>query len=125
VVRQAQALGARLICASFEDYAGPEGGFAAVCFVDTFEHLLGPHRALRKARRLLAAAGVLMIEMPDADAPGFQELGPAWKHFKPREHAYLYGRSHMLALLAMHGLRLVDSIVPYPDRRVYYARKDK
>lgn len=111
---------------SFENYDsfGQKEMFDAITFIDSFEHLLEPHNVLMKARRLLKGSGVLMIEMPDADEPGFAEQGIGWRHFKPREHAYLYGKSHVLKLLELHYFDLIDSIVPYPDRRVYYARKD-
>lgn len=94
-----------------------------ICFIDSFEHLLDPHLTLKETARLLSDGGLLMIEMPDADAIGFEELGPKWKHFKPREHAYLYGLGHVLQLFNQHGFCLIDTIVPYPDRRVYYARR--
>lgn len=127
VVEEVTGRGNRHIrCQCFEKFAASKDadGYSAVTFLDSFEHLLSPREALEAVGRLLDSWGVLMIEMPDADAPGFRDQGPCWKHFKPREHAYLYGKSHVLKLLEMHRFSLIDSIVPYPDRRVYYARKN-
>lgn len=36
--------------------------------------------------------------------------------------AYYFGREHLEQLLAECGLRLIDTTVPYPDRRAHYAR---
>jgi len=116
--------GAPMVCATFDEFARDAGrhAFEVVTFIDSLEHMTSPHGVLEAAARLLTPCGLLVIEMPDADAPGFLEQGARWKHFKPCEHAFLWGRRHMDVLLPRHGFRLMDTIMPYPDRRVYYAR---
>ncbi len=126
VVMHARAAGCnRMFCKTFEEYtvAAPSDSFHVIVFNDSFEHLLDPHGALEECLRMLARWSLLVLEMPDADCPNFKRLGASWKHFKPREHAYLYGRRHIETLLRMHRLALIDTIMPYPDRRAYYARK--
>lgn len=98
-------------------------GYDIITMIDSFEHMLEPRKALERARSLLADNGLLVIEMPDADSPGFQTQGGGWKHFKPREHSFLYGHRHVTMLLDQLGLELVDSIMPYPDRRTYYVAR--
>lgn len=99
----------------------PDNSFEIVTFIDSFEHMLNPHSVMTQNRRILVPGGLLLVEMPDADCPAFAEQCIGWKHFKPAEHAYLWGRRHMECLLRMYGFSLIDTIVPYPDRRVYYA----
>ena len=125
VVAQARvASGLVLLPLTFAEAAPFAGGdsFDAVLFVDSFEHLLSPHETLDQVECLLRSGGVLSIEMPDADCWEFGQQGVRWRHFKPREHAYLYGRRHVERLFERHGFELLDTIVPYPERRVYYAR---
>ncbi|MFO7958006.1 MAG: methyltransferase domain-containing protein [Candidatus Brocadiia bacterium] len=100
-----------------------ESKYDVVTLIDTLEHLIQPHESLHKVRSILQSGGLLVIEMPDADQPGFRRLELQWKHVKPGEHAYYFGHGHLEGLLADTGFRLVDTIVPYPDRRIYYARK--
>ena len=125
VVQEARARGAHVMPGIFEDYVKclPDASMDVVTFIDSFEHMLHPAPVLEQTHRVLGRGGLLVIEMPDANAPGFAEQGAKWKHFKPREHAYLYGKRHVLALLKEHRFRLLDTIAPYPDRRVYYARR--
>jgi len=131
VVAEARARGAQVMPGFFEDYVKslPAGLLHVVTFFDSFEHLLRPGEVLDQTHRILwrrrfpAYGGLLVLEMPDADCPAFAEQGAKWKHFKPLEHAYLYGKRHVLELLKQHRFRLLDTIVPYPDRRVYYARR--
>lgn len=113
--------GRRLQAISLEDYVA-DRSFDVVTMIDSFEHLTRPHEALEKVHGLLRERELLVLEMPDADCPAFQLQRWSWKHFKPREHAFLYGLSHMKKLLPQHHFVLIDSIVPYPDRRTYYAR---
>jgi hypothetical protein len=101
----------------------PTHKYEAITLIDTLEHLTRPRQALGKLREMLTARGVLAIELPDAAQAGFSRMGSEWRHLKPAEHAYYFGREHMVRLLAECGFRVVDEIVPYPDRRVYYARK--
>ena len=113
--------GCPIVCADFEHW---ESGkvYDVITLIDAFEHLLDPTSAMEKLRRLLTGRGLLVLEMPDADEPGFQEQGPHWKHFKPREHAFFYGNRHVRRLLRGNGFEVLDSFLPYPDRRTYYAR---
>ncbi len=125
VVNRARWHGAQVMPGFFEDYVQSlaTGMLHVVTFFDSFEHMLCPGEVLDQTNRVLRRRGLLVIEMPDADAPAFAEEGEHWKHFKPLEHAYLYGKRHVLTLLKAHGFRLLDTIVPFPDRRVYYARR--
>ncbi len=102
-----------------------DGPFDVITAIDVFEHFPTPIEHLAKLGSLLTATGLLVIEMPDADEPGFQRLGTEWRHFKPREHAFYYGARHVRALFQREGWTLVDSYLPYPDRRTYYARPPK
>jgi predicted O-methyltransferase YrrM/SAM-dependent methyltransferase len=123
VVRQGRSMtGCSLLAVPLLGFS-PRRKYDVVTLIDTLEHFVEPRASLRKIRRILKAKGWLVIEMPDADEPGFARMGVEWKHLKPAEHAYYFGRGHLEGLLRETGFRLVDAVVPYPDRRVYYARR--
>jgi 2-polyprenyl-3-methyl-5-hydroxy-6-metoxy-1,4-benzoquinol methylase len=103
----------------------PGRTFDIITIIDVFEHFHNPHAYMVKLSSLLTADGMIVIEMPDADAPGFRRLGWDWKHFKPREHAFYYGLHHVLTLAAMHGFQVLHHFVPYPDRRTYYLERNR
>ena len=113
-----------LVCSFVEDWAGmcADGVYDVVTFIDSFEHVLNPKVVLRLVHRVLADDGLLVIEMPDAGCDGVV-VGPSWKHFKPEEHAFLYTQRHVDDLLGMTSFILIDTIVPYPEKRTYYVRK--
>jgi len=102
----------------FED-AELEGSFDIICFIDTFEHFAYPVEAMTKAVELLASDGLIMLEMPDAGCRAAEKL-PTWKHYKPEEHFCLWQLDQVQLLAEKLELELLDSIVPYPERRSYY-----
>lgn len=124
VERARRVTGCRIEATALRDLV-PARKYDVVTVIDTLEHLLDPQESMLKIRSLLKASGLLVLEMPDASEPGFTRMGVDWKHLKPAEHAYYFGRQHIEQLLGSAGFRLIDSIVPYPDRRVYYCRASR
>jgi len=113
----------KLFCTTFQEWVSTcNDSYDVITFIDSFEHMTNPKSILADVKRILKPDGLLVVEMPDADAKdGFDAQGIYWRHFKPLEHAFLYGNQHMRKLLTDFDFAIIDSIVPYPDRRIYYA----
>lgn len=118
IERASDMTGCRLHCAEPLTFT-PEHPLDLITCIDSFEHFLEPNRYLARFASWLAPDGQLLIEMPDASQAGLQRLGSAWRHFKPREHAFFYGPEHVARLAQRHGLTVRHSWVPYPDRRTW------
>jgi O-antigen biosynthesis protein len=66
-----------------------------------------PVRTLRVLRLLLAPGGVLVISTPNLDSREIDWFGPAWSHWAPPFHRYIFSRKGLLALARQAGLKPV------------------
>ena len=62
------------------------GGWAAVVFWHSLEHLPEPGEAIRHAARVLAPGGVVVVAVPDAGSVQARAFGDRWLHLDPPRH---------------------------------------
>jgi len=84
------------------------GRFDLVTLWDVVEHVADPVDLLRRAARLLAPEGLLVLETQDVGSPVARALGRRWHHFKHLEHLYHFDRRTVEALLRRAGLAPVE-----------------
>ncbi len=82
----------------------PDGFFDLITMWDVVEHVVDPRELLRKARRLLAPGGLLVLETQDIDSPFARALGPRWHHYKHAEHILHFTPATVRTLLREAGL---------------------
>ena len=71
-----------------------DGGWAAVIFWHSLEHLPQPGSAVRAAARLLADGGVLFVAVPNTASLQARSFGPRWLHLDlPRHTVHLSTRA--------------------------------
>jgi SAM-dependent methyltransferase len=84
------------------------GQFDVITMFDVMEHLTEPFKALAHLKACLAPGGVMVIEMPELNAPN-----EVWKrHQKPKEHIFLYSREGAEFLYGMAGLTVAGFYRP-------------
>ena len=91
-------------CCDFADFH-EKRRFAVVSMMDVLEHLAFPVQALDHARKLIGSGGMLVVSMPNADAPIFRQLtaagvNPYWSEI---EHYHNFGRARLYELLGAAG----------------------
>ena len=86
--------------------------FDCVLLSHVLEHCLDPLSALRNARGLLKADGILICEVPNSAAAGLRQSGAAWAMLDVPRHLHFFTRRSLNAFCEQVGLR-VES--------VYYA----
>jgi len=86
------------------DLAEMEGGWAAVVFWHSLEHLPEPARALERALALLEPGGALVIALPNADSLQCRLFGRRWFALDPPRHLVHLGSSTLRVRLADLGL---------------------
>ena len=94
----ASRIGRKVSCGTWDEV---EGLWDVVTLYDVLEHLLDPLAALEHLRARLRYDGVLVVEMPEFDAPD----GDWTRHIKPAEHPCLYSCQAALTLFDRAGLR--------------------
>jgi SAM-dependent methyltransferase len=67
------------------------------------EHCIDPHTAVDNAASILAADGVLVIEVPNNAAKGFSDFGPLWPWCDIPRHINFFTETSLRALLRQHG----------------------
>jgi SAM-dependent methyltransferase len=84
----------------------PPGSFDAVVMGDVLEHLTEAPAALDHARRLLAADGVLVLELPDAGSLMARLLGRRWWSVIPT-HIHYFTRRSIRTMLGRRGFEVL------------------
>jgi hypothetical protein len=88
------------------ELAEVDGAWAAVVFWHSLEHLPSPGPALDQAAGLLAARGVLVVALPNADSLQAHAFGDRWLALDlPRHLVHVPARA-LLARLRADGLRV-------------------
>ena len=75
-----------------------------------------PGASLRRAAVLLNPGGFLILSTPNLDSEQLKLSGPAWPHWKPEEHRFIYSPKSLKRILALTGFHLTRLwTVSYPD----------
>jgi len=83
--------------------------FDAVVMNHVVEHLLEPASVLEHCRRLLGAAGVLVVTTPNLDSYGHQVFGQDWVSLDPPRHLQLFGLEALRSLVAGAGFARIEA----------------
>jgi SAM-dependent methyltransferase len=88
------------------ELADVDGSWAAVVFWHSLEHLPSPGPALDRAAGLLAASGVLVVALPNADSLQARAFGDRWLALDVPRHLVHVPARALLARLRADGLRV-------------------
>ena len=65
---------------------------------------------------LVNPGGFLILSTPNLDSEQLKLSGPAWAHWKPEEHRFIYSPKSLKRILALTGFHLKKLwTVSYPD----------
>lgn len=84
----------------------PESRFDVITFFHVLEHLDRPEAYLRRAHDLLADDGLLVVEVPDCDGPGFRLLGLKSLCLDYPHHLVFFTPRSLEGLLERTGFRV-------------------
>jgi SAM-dependent methyltransferase len=83
------------------------GSFRAVAFYHVLEHLDRPFEYLKEAHRLLRPDGLLVVEVPDAGAPGFRLLKQRDFCLDYPNHLFFFDAAALTEMLGAAGFKVV------------------
>lgn len=111
-VKGLQSLGYEAICSAFEDLSLDEP-LDVLSMADVLEHIPAPRAALDKVRTMLTPNGLFYVSCPNSETSTWRlweqsNTNPYWGEI---EHYHNFSRTKLVALLAEHGLRVVDYYV--------------
>ena len=66
-----------------------------------------PRTSLRTLAVLLNPGGLLVLRTPSLDSEQRELFGPAWAHWQPGEHRFIYSRKSLKKLLEQAGFSLI------------------
>jgi len=104
------------VCADMEKAPLRAGSCAAITMFHVMEHLYDPRAYLQAARRLLAADGRLVVQVPNAACWQFRLLGRAWNGVDVPRHLFNFRDRDLERLLQQCGFEVV--------RRKYFSLRD-
>ncbi len=81
-------------------------GFDFVYLGNGLQRFREPRVILRTLAILLNPGGFLFLSTPNLDSEQRKLFGPAWAHWQPDEHRFIYGRKSLIKLLAQAGFQL-------------------
>ena len=85
-----------------------QGQYDIITMFDVFEHLTDPWACLEHLKGCLKPGGILVIEMPEFNAPCDRERGAmSSRHIKPREHIVLYSEPAATRMFDMNGFTTI------------------
>ena len=112
----------RVFAGPFEEAAFPqvpEGGFHAVLMCDFLEHVRSPDKALRKAHKMLAPGGSILVVTPNTASLSRRFMSSKWLHFK-LEHLYCFNPGNISLLLRAAGFQPVRTKPAWKTINVQY-----
>jgi SAM-dependent methyltransferase len=83
-----------------------EGGWDAIMFHHSFEHLADPAETLRQVQAKLAPGGRCLIRLPLADSEAWARYGVDWVQLDAPRHLFLHTRRSLALLSADAGLQI-------------------
>jgi 2-polyprenyl-3-methyl-5-hydroxy-6-metoxy-1,4-benzoquinol methylase len=78
-----------------------------VCFWDTIEHLLEPHRYIEKLSRHMKPGSLLAITTGDIDSWNARLKKHRWRLIHPPTHLYYFSQSTLARLLGQYGFKTI------------------
>jgi glycosyltransferase involved in cell wall biosynthesis/SAM-dependent methyltransferase len=82
-----------------------------------------PGASLRRAAVLLNPGGFLILSTPNLDSEQLKLSGPAWAHWKPEQHRFIYSPKSLKRILTLTGFHLTRLwTVSYPDATAHSLR---
>ncbi len=104
-VNEARKLGLNAHVGDLEQIGFESSSFDCVTMWDVLEHVPDPTKHMREVRRVLVSGGLVVIGTPNVDHFAFRLKRDKWRHLKPAEHVYYFGRSSVETLLRKTGFR--------------------
>jgi len=101
-------VGLPLVAGRIEAAPLRDAQFDALVFNHSLEHTTSPTRALGEARRLLRAAGVVLIEVPNVASLNARLFGRYWFPLDPPLHLYHFAPATLRAYLEAGGFEAVQ-----------------
>jgi SAM-dependent methyltransferase len=89
-----------------EPLAEVGGGWAALVFWHSLEHLPEPGEAIRHAARLLIPGGVVVVAVPNLDSLQARAFGDRWLHLDPPRHLVHLSARALASGLERCGFRI-------------------
>jgi 2-polyprenyl-3-methyl-5-hydroxy-6-metoxy-1,4-benzoquinol methylase len=77
-----------------------------ITMFDVLEHIEKPREFLKLLFTYLSPGGIFVITTPDVQAVGDKGL-KTWKHYKPKEHLFLYSELSLETLVQSVGLQIL------------------
>ncbi len=108
--------GVPAVCGLLPDAPFRAGSCAAVTMFHVLEHLADPRPHLAAAHALLAPAGRLIVQVPNAACWQFRLLGRAWNGIDVPRHLYDFRAEDLERLLASCGFEVA--------RRKFFSLRD-
>jgi len=83
--------------------------FECVTMFDVLEHLEDPLSILKLVKeRFLVSGGILVVVTPNVEViPAYSDGMVSWKHYKPKEHLFLYTPSGLETLFGEIGMEII------------------
>jgi glycosyltransferase involved in cell wall biosynthesis/SAM-dependent methyltransferase len=82
-------------------------GFDFLYLGNGLQRFREPRVSLRTLAVLLNPGGFLFLRTPNLDSEQRKLFGPAWSHWQPDEHRFIYSRRSLVKLLAQAGFFLM------------------
>ena len=105
---EARKLGLDVRTGVLEGAGYSSGAFDCVTMWDVLEHVPDPTAHMLEVRRVLADGGLVVIGTPNLGHVLFKIKRERWRHLKPREHIFYFGKSSITRLLAKTGFDMVS-----------------
>ncbi len=86
-----------------------EGGWDAIMFHHSFEHLPDPHAVLRQVAERLVPGGRCLLRVPVVGSLAWREYGIDWVQLDAPRHLYLFAQESIRHLAQAHGFELEDT----------------
>lgn len=82
-------------------------GFDLIYLGNGLQRFGNPRLSLRTLAVLLNRGGFLVLSTPSLDSEQRELFGPAWAHWQPEEHRFIYSRKSLIKLLGQAGFSLM------------------
>ncbi len=103
----------------------PSSFFDFVFCHDMLEHLREPVLGLMEIQRLVKDNGFFILDMPDVGCKEFEEQQMNWKHIRPNEHLWLFGKRQTLDIFKQTNFKVEFVDRPIEGKIVFYCKKVK